>query len=88
MLSTQFYLLDALHDELSIKKKRKKKRQTRFKLDFGSVPFQKLFPRELLQLIKQMIAKYSQCQPWQLTREVPTPSCSCLTKDKAEEQGA
>lgn len=39
-----------------------------FKLDFGSVPFQKNFPQEF-QLIKQMIVKYPLCQccwllPW------------------------
>lgn len=35
-----------------------KKRQNRFNLDFGSMPFHKLLPKEL-QLIKQMMAKYS-----------------------------
>lgn len=39
-----------------------------FKLDFGSVPFQENFPQEL-QLIKQMIVKYPQCQHcWLLLR--------------------
>lgn len=51
------------------------------------MPFHKLLPREL-QLIKQMIAKYSQCQPCQLICKISTPSCSYLTNHNVEEQCA
>lgn len=46
-----------------------------FKLGFESLPFHKIFPEEF-QLIKQMIAKYPQCQPfWLLLRTTKANFC-------------